>query len=126
MSEPKSAIKSHRDLIVWQESMNLAVGVYKLAKVFPREELYGLTSQVRRASASVPANIAEGYGRESTGSYIQALRIAQGSLKELETHLVLSVRVEVAAEDSVAPLLDNAEVVGKMLRSLIRSLEQRQ
>lgn len=126
MAKAEKRIESHRDLVVWQESMNLAVAAYKLTKRFPKEELYGLTTQIRRASASVPANIAEGYGRESSGAYAQQLRVAQGSLKELETHLVLATRVEVTDMVTVSPLLDQSDSVGKMLRSLIRSIESRQ
>jgi four helix bundle protein len=85
--------------------------------------MFGMISQIRRAGASVPANIAEGYGRESTGSYVQFLKNAQGSLKELETHVLLAVKVSMTPRDNVAPLLDRAEIVGKMLRSLIRSVK---
>ena len=102
--------------------MDLAASVYRLTRTWPREELYGLTSQVRRAAASVPANIAEGYGRENRGSYVQFLKIAQGSLKELETHLLIAARVEIAAERQLAPLLTQAESVGKLLRALLRKL----
>jgi len=104
--------------------MNLAVAAYKLTAVFPKEETYGLTAQIRRSGSSLPANIAEGYGRESTGAYVQHLRIAQGSLKELETHLLLAERVGLAGMAALAPLLEKSEVVGKMLRNLIRSLEK--
>ncbi|MBX9618545.1 MAG: four helix bundle protein [Hyphomicrobiales bacterium] len=117
------SIQSYRDLRVWQESMTLAEAIYRLTKAYPKDETYGLTAQMRRASVSVPANIAEGYGRENTGSYVQFLRIAQGSLKELETHLLLSARVALALMDDVEPLLTQTETVGKMLRALIRSLE---
>jgi four helix bundle protein len=82
-------IKSYRDLRVWQDSMTLAESCYQLTGNFPREEMFGLTSQIRRSASSVAANIAEGHGREHTRSFIQQLRIAQGSLKELETHLLL-------------------------------------
>ncbi|SIP97223.1 four helix bundle protein [Rhizobium sp. RU20A] len=75
--------------------MDLAVGCYELTRRFPRDEMFGLTSQIRRASTSVAANIAEGHGRDATGFYIQHLKFAQGSLKELETHLILSSRVGV-------------------------------
>jgi four helix bundle protein len=118
-------INSYRDLRVWQEAMVLAESVYRITKSFPRNELFGLTSQGRRASASVPANIAEGHGREHTRSFIQSLRIAQGSLKELETHLLLSERVAIVEAANVAPLFRQCELVGKMLRLLIRSLQQR-
>jgi four helix bundle protein len=116
-------VQSHRDLRVWREAMQLAELCYRHTRDFPRDELFGLTAQIRRAAVSIPANIAEGYGRENTGSYVQFLRIAQGSCKELETHIVLSERVlgEVASE--TAPVLEQAEVVGKMLRGLIRSLQ---
>ena len=84
---PKSAFQSYRDLVVWQASMTLAEDCYRVTRRFPKEETFGMTSQIRRAAASIPANIAEGHGRESTGSFIQFLRVAQGSTKELETHL---------------------------------------
>jgi four helix bundle protein len=81
-------IRSYRDLVAWQQAVDLAASVYMLSQRWPREELYGLTSQARRAAVSVSANIAEGYGRDNLGSYLQFLRIAQGSLKELESHLL--------------------------------------
>jgi four helix bundle protein len=84
-----------------------------------------MTAQVRRAAASVPANIAEGHGRENTGSFIQFLRIAQGSLKELETHLELAKRIGLVPAQGVEALLGECEQTGKMLRSLIRSLQAR-
>jgi len=115
-------IQSYRDLRVWREAMLLAEEAYRLTKSFPRDELFGLTSQIRRAAASVPANIAEGYGRENTGNYIQFLRIAQGSCKEVETHALLAQRV---LDDITSPqkLLDQCDAVGKMLHGLIRSLQ---
>jgi four helix bundle protein len=118
-------ISSYRDLKVWQEAMALAKACYLLTKSFPREELFGLTSQIRRAAASVPANIAEGNGRESTGDYIRALRVTQGSLKELETHLLLSADVGLCPAARTAPLLERSDAIGRMLRSLIRSLQNR-
>ncbi|MBN9062234.1 MAG: four helix bundle protein [Rhizobiales bacterium] len=104
--------------------MELAAECYSATRGFPREEAFGMTSQIRRSAASVPANIAEGYGRDHPGSYIQSLRIAQGSLKELETHILLSQRVGLLEASSMTQLLTRAEAVGKMLRSLIRSLQQ--
>ena len=114
---------SYRDLRVWQEGMNLAAACYQVTKVFPKEEIYGMTSQIRRSAAAIPANIAEGYGREYRAEYIHFLRIAQGSLKELETHLFLSQRVEFVTFQALETVLQQCETVGKMLRSLIRSLE---
>ena len=115
-------IQSYRDLRVWREAMLLAEEAYRFTKPFPRDEMFGLTAQIRRAAASVPANIAEGYGRESTGNYIQFLRIAQGSCKEVETHALLAHRVLDEVEDPVG-LLDHCDTVGKMLHGLIRSLQ---
>ncbi|CCV11802.1 four helix bundle protein [Mesorhizobium sp. STM 4661] len=115
-------IESYRDLIVWQQAMDLAVSIYKATKAWPKEELYGTTTQVRRAATSVPANIAEGYGRESRASYQQFLRIAQGSLKELETHLLVALHVGIVSAEAVEPLMTLSESVGKLLRLLIRKL----
>ncbi|MGZ3283496.1 MAG: four helix bundle protein [Xanthobacteraceae bacterium] len=124
MSGP--AITSYRDLRVWQDAMSLAESCYRLSRGFPREEMFGLTSQIRRASASIPANIAEGHGRENTRSFIQYLRIAQGSLKELETHLLLAERVGVVVKTQIASPMAQCEAVGKMLRALIRSLQRKE
>jgi four helix bundle protein len=89
-TEAVAEIRSYRDLRVWQEAMTLVEDCYRFSKELPREELFGLTSQIRRAAVSIPANIAEGYGRDSKGSYVSFLKTAQGSLKELETHLILA------------------------------------
>ena len=101
----KSRVHSYRDLRVWQDGMTLAVSCYRLTQSFPKEELYGMISQIRRSACSIPANIAEGNGRENRGEYIQFLRIAQGSLKELETHLLLSIEVGLTAPTSVDAIL---------------------
>jgi four helix bundle protein len=124
--EQPAPINSYRDLLVWKAAVELAVECYRATKPFPASETYGMTSQIRRSSASVAANIAEGHGRENTASFIQFLRIAQGSLKELETHLVLSQRVELMSPDDTGPLLGRSEEVGKMLRSMVRSLQRKQ
>ncbi len=118
-------INSYRDLRVWQGAMALAESCYLLTKSFPRAELFGLTSQIRRASASIAANIAEGHGREGTQQFIQYLRIAQGSLKELETLLLLSQRVEVARQSDIDEPFGKCQSVGKMLRTLIRTLQEK-
>jgi four helix bundle protein len=110
---------------VWQDAMALAESCYRLTRQFPRDELFGLTSQIRRASASIPANIAEGHGRETTGSFVQSLRVSQGSLKELETHLVLAERVGLLPAPDSQPVLIQCESLGKMLRALIRSLQDK-
>jgi len=118
-------IRSYRDLRVWQEGMALAEACYLLTKRFPKDELFGMTSQIRRSATSVPANIAEGYGRDSTGEYIQFLRVSQGSLKELETHLALSSRVGLIADSETKSFLEECDRLGKMLHRLIRSLQSR-
>ncbi len=119
----QGTIQSYRDLVVWQEAMNLAEMSYRLTLKLPREEMYGLSSQIRRSAGSVAANIAEGYGRDNLGSYVQHLKIAQGSLKELETHVMLGERVALIAKEIAGPILAKSESIGKMLRALIRSLE---
>lgn len=104
--------------------MSLAADCYDLTSRFPRDELYGLTSQIRRASVSIAANIAEGYGRDQTGNYIQFLRVSMGSVRELETLLLLSQRVAATPETAkVDSLIGYCAEVSKMLRALIRSLE---
>jgi len=118
-------IESYKDLEVWQLAMTLAEDCYRLTARFPKDEMYGMSAQIRRAVVSIPANIAEGYGREQTGSFVQFLRIAQGSTRELETHLILTARIRLADQQTLAPLQDNCERISKMLRSLIRSLEAR-
>jgi four helix bundle protein len=106
--------------LVWQQAMDLAVAIYDLSRDWPTDERYGLTSQARRAAVSVAANIAEGYGRESPGSYVSFLRTAQGSLKELETHILLAERLGIVAD--TAKCLDQCASVGKLLRALMRSI----
>ena len=117
-------IKSYQDLRVWREAMELAADAYRLTAQLPRDEIYGLTSQLRRAVVSIAANIAEGYGRESTGAYIQFLKIAQGSLKEAETLVLLSEKIELVSRAKVAPLLERCDALGRMLNGLIRSLQK--
>lgn len=118
-------LESYRELKVWQRAMTLAEACYAHTKAFPREEMFGLTSQIRRAAASIAANIAEGYGRGHRRVYVQFLLTSQGSLKELETHLMLAARVKIARPDPTDQLLNQCQELGKMLRALIHSLEQR-
>jgi len=117
------SINSYRDLRVWQDAMTLAESCYRSTGNFPRNEQFGLTAQIRRAAASVPANIAEGHGRENTGSFVQHLRVSQGSLKELETHLLLAEQVGILVAIDARKMLGHCESLGKMLRALIRSLQ---
>jgi four helix bundle protein len=117
-------INSYRDLRVRQLAMDAAEGAYRLTTPFPPIEMYGMTTQVRRAAVSIAANIAEGYGRESSGSFVNSLRMAQGSLKELETHLLLAVRVGLVTDGREADMLGACDELGRMLRPLIRSIER--
>jgi len=105
--------------------MNIAVACFDLTRTLPREEQFGLSAQIRRAAASIAANIAEGHGREMTRSFIQFLRIAQGSLKELETHLLLAARTRMLRDDQVDPILGDCELLGRRMRAFIRSLQRR-
>jgi four helix bundle protein len=105
--------------------MDLAAACYSLTKPFPKEELFGMTSQVRRAAASVPANIAEGQGREHTKEFLKHLSIARGSLKELETHLLLCQRIGLVKASDVADLLILCERVSQMLSRLRQALKRR-
>lgn len=102
--------------------MDMAEETYRVTKVWPRDEMFGLTSQVRRAASSVPANIAEGFGRESSGSFTQFLRTAQGSLKEFETHIMLAMRVGLLDKEIADAILVKSDDVGRMLGSLIRKV----
>ncbi|MCL6649685.1 MAG: four helix bundle protein [Chloroflexi bacterium] len=117
------SIQSFRDLEVWQKAMELAEEVYRLTKDFPQEELFGLTSQMRQAATSVPANIAEGWARRGTREFLQFLNIASGSLRELETYLHLAPRIKLTTQEQVEPLLDLAQTLGKQLIALQRSLQ---
>ncbi|GJQ20272.1 MAG: four helix bundle protein [Bacteroidia bacterium] len=115
----------YRDLEVWQRAIQITKLVYKLTSNFPQSELYGLTSQMRRAAVSIATNIAEGWGRRYTAEFIQFLRQANGSRVELETHLILSTEVNLCSPDATQPLLTELETLGKQLLSLERSLQRR-
>ena len=117
-------LKTYRDLTVWQKAMDLVVAVYELSRRLPAEERFGLMSQMQRASVSVPANIAEGYGRIHRGEYVHHLSIARGSLAELETHVAIAVRLEYVAREDAVEVWNLAQEVGKMLSSLIQSLNE--
>jgi len=119
-------VKSYRELDVWQVGMALAESCHRVTRDFPQAEIYGLTSQMRRAATSIPTNVAEGYGRETTGAYIQFLRVSQGSLKELETLILLVEKVETLETAKSELLMSECERVGKMLRNLIRALQAKQ
>lgn len=115
-------IVSYRDLLIWQKSMDLIVDIYKVSAKFPKEEIYGLTAQIRRASISVPSNIAEGYGRRSTGDYKRFLNIALGSLFEFQTQLEVSKRLNYLGENEFEPLNELSNEIERMTNSLISKL----
>ena len=117
-----SVIKSYRDLLVWQKAIDLVVDAYRATAPFPKSETYGLTSQIRRAATSIPANIAEGYGRGSRKEYVQFLTFAQGSLKELETHFIVAEKLSYLTAVQMNRLLSQTDELGRMLGSLIRKL----
>jgi len=118
------SLKSYRDLDVWEKSVDLVVLVYQLAKSFPSEEKFGLTSQIKKAAVSVPANIAEGYGRTHRGDYVHHLSMARGSLAELETHVVIAGRLNFIKRKETVETWNVAQEVGKMLNKLIQTLQR--
>lgn len=117
------SVRSYRELNVWQMAMDLAEQCYLATKRFPNEEKFGLTIQIRRAAASIPANIAEGQGRRHTKEFLHHLSVARGSLMELETHLLLSQRIGLLQSPELEPLLALSDDIGRMLSGLRRSLE---
>lgn len=119
----KTQVRSYRDLQVWQRAMDLVVRSYKLTSVLPRNETYGLASQIQRAATSIPANIAEGHGREHLGDYLHHLSIANGSLMELETHILVASRLSYLSQEEADQLLTLTGTVGRMLAGLIRALK---
>ena len=116
-------IKSYKDLIVWQKSMVLAESVYKLKEKLPSKKQFGLISQMRRAAISIPSNISEGYGMETTGNYIQFLSIARGSLFELETQIELCIKLEYINAVDSENIQGNIVEISKMITSLISKLK---
>ena len=118
-------VRSYRDLRVWQQAMDLAETSLRFGGLLPRDERFGLISQIRRAAGAVPANIAEGYGREHLGDYLRFLSVANGSLMELETHVLLAVRLGFATREQAQSLFEQSGEVGRMLSRLISSLKVR-
>jgi four helix bundle protein len=123
--EEAVAVKSYRDLKVWDKAMDLVVESYKFTEAFPKTETYGLASQIQRAAVSIPANIAEGHGREHLGDYLHHLSVANGSLMELETHLLIANRLSYIEMNDLTPVLTLTGEVGRMLAGLISKLKAR-
>ncbi len=119
-------IKSYRDLKVWERAMDLVAASYKLTELLPRSEVYGLAAQMRRAAVSIPANIAEGHGREHLGDYLHHLSIANGSLMELETHFLIANRLAYLRMAEIEALLGLSAEVSRMLAGLTKKLKARQ
>ena len=122
MANSETQIRSHRDLIVWQKATHLVAAVYQVSKEFPREELYCLTSQLRRAAISVPANISEGQGRRSKKEFCQFLGNARGSLLELDTHLALALGFGYVKLEQYAVIESQIQEVGRLINGLLRAL----
>jgi four helix bundle protein len=118
-------LKSYSDLRVCQESYGLSLDVYRHTRVLPADEKYGLTSQLRRAAVSIPSNIAEGYGRRTSGEYLQSLHVAYGSVCELQTQLRLATDLGYLTPDHSKVLLSRTGSVERMLKALIRALDSR-
>jgi four helix bundle protein len=118
-------IQSYQDLEVWQKGMDLAERIYRITSRFPREELYGLTSQLRRAAISIPANIAEGWARRGTKEFLQFLNIAAGSLREVETLVVLACRIRLIPDQEATSPLQLIQALSRQMLNLQRSLRQK-
>jgi len=118
-----STLQSYRDLLVWQKGIDLVVVSYRATEAFPKSETYGLISQIRRAATSIPANIAKGYGRGTRKEYVQFLMFTQGSLKELETHFIVSEKLTYITAAQCERVLKQTDELGRMLGSLIRKLK---
>ena len=115
-------IKTFRDLIVWRKALVFVSAVYRVSRAFPKDELYGLVSQIRRCAVSIPSNIAEGFGRRSTGDYIRFLQMSAGSLCELQTQLEIARNVQYLSEEAYNELYDSSREIERLLSSLIKSL----
>jgi len=115
-------VQKYEDLIVWQKAMDLVVEVYKIVKLLPNEEIYALSDQMRRAALSIPSNIAEGQGRNTTKDFIKYLYIAKGSTGELETQLLICVRLQYLTRSQIETAQSLLVEIGKMLNALIQSL----
>jgi len=119
----QTTVKSFKDLKVWKSSYQLALAIYEITKNFPKEEIYGLVSQMRRSSVSVPSNIAEGYSRKGRPEYVRFLSIAYGSLSELETQILLSKDLKYIDEEKFNNLMQLKDETGGMLYKLMQKLE---
>ena len=119
-----SEIKSYKDLLIWQKGIDIVINLYQLVEDFPKQETYALSSQLKRASVSIPSNIAEGYGRNSTQSYIHFVSISRGSLFELETQLIIAQKLKFVKNESLlSELMNQITEESKMINSFLSKLE---
>ncbi len=121
----ENRLKSYKDLIVGQKAIELVTEIYSVSKTFPNEEKFGIVNQLNRAVVSIPANIAEGWGRESSKNYLQFLRISRGSLMEVETLILISKNLKYVDEEKFNLISNKIEEVGKIRQGLIKSIQQR-
>ena len=124
VSMEEKMVQSYKDLIVWQRAMDVVIEVYKLVKLLPKEETYALSDQMRRSAVSIPSNIAEGQGRNSTKEYLQFLSIAKGSICELETQLIICNNTNYLTAEQTAAVEEMLQETGKMLNALMKKLRQ--
>ena len=120
----KETVNSYRDLKVWRKSMDLVVACYRLTKLFPNQEKYGLVSQLQRAAVSVPSNIAEGHGRKYTNDYLRFLSIANGSLMEVETQIQIAQRLNFINSEECTTILNQTSEISRMLSGLKAALKR--
>jgi len=116
------SLKNYQELIAWQKAMDLVVETYAISRSFPREEIYALTNQIRRAAVSIPSNIAEGQGRRTTADFLRHLSISYGSLREVETQTLIAVRLGYLTDRRSRDVLNIAAEVGRLLNGLMSSL----
>ena len=116
---------SHKDLILWQKALDLAVAVHEVSAAFPKSEIFGLVSQIRRAAVSVPSNIAEGSARRTTREFMAFLHIARGSMAEVETQLLLAQRIGYVSDEHLLALQLKLDEVGRIMNAVIRGLRRR-
>ncbi len=120
-----TTFKSYRDLEVWQRSMQLAKRIYQVTRSFPNDERFGLTNQLRRASVSIPSNLAEGHARFGSGEFSRFISIAMGSVAEIETQILLSTELGYLRTELSSELMADLETIGKMLRGLAKAISKR-
>ena len=120
----ENPVKSFHDLVVWQKSMELVTEIYKVSQKFPKEEMFGLTSQIRRAAVAIPSNVAEGRGKSSAGEFHQFLYHARGSLAEVETQLLIAINLGFLSKQDVSYIMDLIARVGRLLHGLLAAIKK--